>query len=83
MVGWLALIPARWKLYALLAASFVFGVFGIRAYWVEVALSREEAKRNSARLRAINEAKEVRRDVETLDDSGLVDRASRWLRKKP
>jgi hypothetical protein len=81
--GWLALIPLRWQIYALVAAAFVFGIFGMRAYWVDGALAKAEAKRNEARLRAVKKASEVRRDVEGVDDAGLADRASRWLRKGP
>jgi hypothetical protein len=81
--GWLALIPLRWKIYALVAAAFVFGIFGMRARWVDGALAEAEAKRNEARLRAVRESNEVKRDVESMDDAGLADRASRWLRKKP
>ena len=83
MGGWLALIPLRWKIYALVAAAFVFGVFGMRARWVDGALAKAEAKRNEARLKAVREANEVRRDVEVMDDTGLADRASRWVRKDP
>ena len=83
MGGWLALIPLRWKIYGLAAAAFVIGVMGMRARWIDGALAEAEAKRNAARLQAVREANEVRRDVEIMDDTGLADRASRWVRKDP
>ena len=83
MVGWVALIPLRWKLYALVAGAFLFGILGMRSRWIDNALAKEEAKRNEARVAAMRTANEVRRDVEVMDDTGLADRASRWLREKP
>ena len=83
MVGWLALIPLRWKLYALVAGAFLFGTLGMRSRWIDNALAKEEAKRNEARIAAMRTTSEVRRDVEIMDDAGLADRASRWLREKP
>ena len=83
MVGWVALIPLRWKLYALVAGAFLFGILGMRSRWIDNALAKEEAQRNENRVKALREANEVRRDVEIMDDAGLADRASRWLREKP
>ena len=83
MVGWLAIIPLRWKLYALVAGAFLFGIVGMRSRWIDNALAKEEAKRNEARIAAMRTTSEVRRDVEIMDDAGLADRASRWLREKP
>lgn len=83
MVGWLAVIPLRWKFYALVAGAFLIGILGMRARWIDNALAKEEAKRTEARLEAVRKANEVRRDVEILDDTGLANRASRWLREKP
>lgn len=83
MLGWLALIQLRWKLYALVAGAFLFGILGMRSRWIDNALAKEEARRDEARIEAMREANGVRRDVEVMDDTGLSDRASRWLREKP
>lgn len=39
-----------------------------------------EGKRDRARLEAINEANEVRNEVEALDRDSLQSRARRWVR---
>lgn len=38
-----------------------------------------DAKEDAERLKSIKKANEVRNEVETLDDTGLADRASRWV----
>ena len=39
-----------------------------------------DAKETGQRLKDVKKAQEVRDAVEILDDTGLADRASRWLR---
>jgi len=83
VVGWLAVIPFRWKMWALLSGAFLFGILGMRSRWIDGALAKAEAKRNADRIEAMRGANEVRRDVEVMDDTGLADRAARWMREKP
>lgn len=40
------------------------------------------AKETEQRLKDMKKAQEVRDEVEILDDTGLADRASKWLRKR-
>ena len=51
-------------------------VFGFRT-----AGKVREAKETKQRLEDMKTAQEVRDEVEVLDDTGLADRASKWLRK--
>lgn len=41
----------------------------------------QEVKQTKQRLKDMKTAQEVRDEVEILDDTGLADRASKWLRK--
>ena len=74
------LIPLRWKIYGLAARAFVFALMRWRSAAVDSALAEAEAQRNKQRLKAIEEAAKVRDEVEIMDDTGLADRASRWMR---
>ena len=76
----MALIPLRWKIYGLVALAFVLGLLRWRSMAVDAALAEAEAERNKRRLKAIEEAARVRDEVEIMDDTGLADRASRWMR---
>lgn len=73
----------RVKLYALIAAAFILGFIGIRAFWIDEGITKEQQRRDQDRLDALKKANEVRHDVEILDDAGLADRASKWLRERP
>lgn len=81
MGGWLALIPWRVKVAAVVAAAFVLGLLRWRSAAVERALERARQEQETHRLNAIMDAQKVKADVETLDDVGLAARASQWLRK--
>jgi len=70
----------RLQLYGLLALAFVAGLVGIYMAGVQRGIDRQRSKIDRSRLDKIGKAKEVKDDVEILDDSGLADRASRWLR---
>lgn len=50
-------------------------------YGYRKAGKAQEAKQTKRRLKDMKVAQEVRDDVEILDDTGLADRASKWLRK--
>lgn len=74
------MVGARLQLWALVGLAFVAGIAGIYMAGVQRGIDRQRTKIDRARLDKIGKAKEVRDDVEILDDSGLADRASRWLR---
>lgn len=71
----------RLKLYALVAVAFFLGVLGMRAFWIDEGVDRERAKRDKKRLDDMHKAKEVEDEVEILDDVGLGERASKWVRQ--
>lgn len=72
----------RIKLFALVAVAFVLGFLGLRSMWIKEGIDKERVKRQEQRLKSIEKAKEVRNEIEILDDDGLAARASEWMRKK-
>ena len=72
----------RLKLYLLGALSFVGALLGAYVSGVQRGKLGEQSRRNEDRLDAIGEAKEIEDDVRSLDDDGLSDRASRWVRER-
>ena len=81
MGGWLALIPWRMKVAAVVAAAFVLGLLRWRSVAVEKALEKARQEQETYRLNAVMDAQKVKADVEILDDVGLAARASKWVRK--
>lgn len=79
MGGWVALM-ARWNLYLILALAFVAGVFGLKTYWMATAEAKLRAKIEAKRRAAIEDAKEIRNEVEALDRDTLKRRAAKWVR---
>lgn len=81
---WLAgfQIPLRYKLYLLAAAAFVFGLFHWRNSAVENAIHKLEQKQRDEADKARKTSREVRDEVEILDDVDLYGRASRWVRNR-
>lgn len=73
---------ARIQLYLFIGAAFVLGALGIYASGVQRGVDRTKRKIDEQRLDNMRTAKEVEDEIESLDDAGLVDRASRWVRKK-
>ena len=73
-------IPLRLKLYALIAVAFAMGVLGLRAKWIGDGEARVRDKLEKQRAKAIEDATEVRNEVEALDRDTLRDRATRWVR---
>lgn len=73
-------IPLRWKLYGLIAVAFTMGIFGVRSMWVAEGEAKIRAKMERQREKAIEEATEIRNEVEALDRDTLRDRASQWVR---
>jgi len=74
-------IPLRYKLYLLAAAAFVFGLLKWRSASVDEAIRDLESKQREAADRAIRTHREVRNEVEILDDDDLYRRASEWVRR--
>jgi hypothetical protein len=79
---WLAgfQIPLRYKLYLLAAAAFVLGLLRWRNAAVSNAIDELKARQREAEDQARRTSAEVRDEVEILDDVGLYERASRWVR---
>ena len=77
---WLALNP-RIKLYALGLLAFIAALLKLRHDAVSKALLKVQADQAEKRIDAMRTAKEIEDEIEVLDDSGLADRASRWVRE--
>jgi len=77
---WLALNP-RIKLYAIGAAVFIAALLKLRHDAVSKALYKMQADQAEKRIDAMRAAKEIEDEIEVLDDSGLADRASKWVRE--
>ena len=77
---WLALNP-RIKLYAIGAVVFIAALLKLRHDAVSKALFKLQADQAEKRIDAMRAAKEIEDEIEVLDDSGLADRASKWVRE--
>jgi hypothetical protein len=77
---WLALNP-RIKLYAIGAVVFIAALLKLRHDAVSKALFELQADQAEKRIDAMRAAKEIEDEIEVLDDSGLADRASKWVRE--
>lgn len=71
----------RLKLYAIGALAFIAALLKLRHDAVSQALFKVQADQAEKRIDAMRAAKEIEDEIEVLDDSGLADRASRWVRK--
>lgn len=78
---WLAISP-RIKLYAIGALVFISALLKLRHDAVSKALLKMQADQGGKRIDTMRAAKEIEDEIEILDDSGLADRASRWLRER-
>lgn len=76
------MVGAKLQLYALIALAFLAAVFGIYKAGARAGVDRMRQKIDQRRLENVATAKEIREDVEILDDVGLSARASKWLRRK-
>lgn len=70
------------QLYGLIALAFVASILGIYKAGARAGVDRMRQKIDQRRLDNFATAKEVSDEVEILDDVGLSDRASKWLRGK-
>jgi len=77
---WLALNP-RIKLYAIGAVVFIAALLKLRHDAVSKALFKLQADQAEKRIDAMRAAKEIEDEIKVLDDSGLADRASKWVRE--
>jgi hypothetical protein len=75
-------VPRRYKLYALVATAFVMGLLRWRNAAVERAITNVRSEQQRARDKALRTARGVRDEVKLLDDVGLAERASRWVRNR-
>lgn len=71
----------RLKLYAIGAVVFIAALLKLRHDAVSKALLDLQADQAEKRINAMRAAKEIEDEIEILDDSGLADRASRWVRE--
>ena len=67
----------KFKFYGLITLAFIVGLIGWRRVGIINALNRQEAKINERKLQSIQNKKEIERDVETQDDTHLIDRLTR------
>ena len=72
---------ARIKLYAIGAVVFIAALLKLRHDAVSKALFKLQADQAEKRIDAMRAAKEIENEIEVLDDSGLADRASKWVRE--
>lgn len=77
---WLALNP-RIKLYAIGAVVFIAALLKLRHDAVSKALYKMQADQADKRIDAMRAAKEIEDEIKVLDDSGLADRGSKWVRE--
>lgn len=78
MGGWYSL--TQWKLYLLVAGAFVLACFGIRSMLLQQGEQRLREKITRKTLEHVQEAKEIRNEVEALDRDTLKQRARSWVR---
>ena len=71
---------SRIQLYLFIGAAFVLGAVGIYASGVQRGIDRTKRKIDEQRLGNMQTAKKIEDEIEILDDSGLADRASEWVR---
>jgi hypothetical protein len=72
---------AKLKLYAIGAVVFIAALLKLRHDAVSKAMYKMQADQAEKRIDAMRAAKEIEDEIEVLDDSGLADRASKWVRE--
>jgi hypothetical protein len=72
---------SRIQLYLFIGAAFVLGAVGIYASGVQRGIDRTQRRIDKQRLDNMKTAKDVKDEVEILDDVDLARRAQRWVRK--
>jgi hypothetical protein len=71
---------SRIQLYLFIGAAFVLGAVGIYASGVQRGIDRTQRRIDKQRLDNMKTAKDVKDEVEILDDVDLARRAQRWVR---
>lgn len=79
-LNFFGMIPLKWKLAAIVAVAFIFGLLRIRSNIIANAEDRIRAQIEASRAKAVEDAKEHRDEVEALDSETLAARARRWVR---
>ena len=71
---------SRIQLYLFIGAAFILGAVGIYASGVQRGIDRTQRRIDKQRLDNMKTAKDVKDEVEILDDVDLARRAQRWVR---
>lgn len=69
------------KMYLMIASGVVMAIAAAFLRGKSEGRHQAEYDAQSERLDSIKAAKEVEDEVESLDDAGLSERASKWVRK--
>jgi hypothetical protein len=78
MGGWYSL--TKWQLYGVVAVAFILGCLGVRSALLQQGEQRLRQKIERRTLERVQEAQEVRNEVEALDRDTLKHRAAKWVR---
>jgi hypothetical protein len=78
MGGWHSL--TKWQLYGVVAVAFILGCLGVRSALLHQGEQRLRQKIERRTLERVQEAQEVRNEVEALDRDTLKRRAAKWVR---
>jgi len=76
------MIMSKLKLYGLIALGAVLAVLGARATWIAKGVQKQQAREHEQRLEKMEDANEVRNEVEALDPDTLKQRAATWVRER-
>jgi len=77
------MIIGKIKTYLAIAGAFVVALVLAFLRGASIGAANADRKSKDELLDDVATAKKVREDVEILDDVGLADRASKWLRDSP
>lgn len=70
----------RAKIIALTILAAALALIGLRATWVREGEARVRAESAKDRVRRLQEARNVEKDVDHLGGDDLRERAARWVR---
>lgn len=74
------MIIGKIKTYLAIAGAFIIALALAFLRGASIGAANADRKSKDALIDDVATAKKVREDVEILDDTGLADRASEWLR---
>ena len=75
------MIFGRIKLYLAAVGAFIVSLFAAYLRGKRTAKHEFEREADKHLIESMRVRRDVEDEIETLDDTGLSDRASRWLRK--